>query len=1853
MTTPWTYPEPLNAAFENQFAPYRNLVNSFIDTVNSLPATARTELGQALVDWSSKRVLENTSNNPRDAVAAESLRWVGQSLIDGQLNSTPWAVDGGLAIAAGIEVASDYFVGLAVVGGLIGLGGVFLPISALVLGGSTLALTSQVITYSAAAFVAGMWFKGLVNDLLESLIGLDAASYLHDLENALGDWIFNQLISPLLQFLRDPLVLDLDGDGVELSSLAGSNVHFDYDSDGFAEKTGWVAADDGILAIDANNNGSVDDAGELFGSPSQDGFAVLETLDSNRDGKIDADDEDFAQLRVWRDLDQDGVSDAGELMTLEEAGITSISLVRTDVTGTNNGHDVGFEAEFTRADGTVGSAQTIYFETDRQDTRADNTPDFVVADGVALLPQLPGSGQINSVAWKASEDAGFRQEWMTLTDQAATLAPDELRTRFAELLLRWAGVDGLGENSRGGFVNAQHLVFVEKFFGSPYQEFQRGQSVSTSPSTAASGATIEASFDNIIDVMLTAFLSQVGRSVLLRGGDLDAVVSSPYFAYAILDFSKPEGSGTPTYGNVPQVVELIVNMVPSEAGAASDFLVRALGGLEGMATTAFDGGRDQYWSIIEPALADLSDPKLRQIASSIVKGEGAFGSSGDDGLLRLNGDNLFYAGHGDDVIISGSGSDLFIYRSGDGSDVIRETSTSTEEVDTLVLTDLSTSDLTFERVGDTLRIKIAGSSDTILSEDFFRNWEREHRGIDQIRFADGAELSRDEIARLATTVGDDNSNAINDTAQDDVLRAGRGDDQITISGGSDTIIYAMGDGYDAIIDVSGLTGETDTLQLRGLNPGDIVLSRSGNDLVVLIEATGERISSIDFFRIDTITGGIGGWGIEEIKFQNGVTWNKATIAANAWIRGGDHSDTLSGGTTNDTLVGGAGNDTLAGDSGSDTYIWKTGDGNDTISEQNFGGAQTDRLILQDLRSGDIELIRRGTALVLHVKSTGETIEVANQFNGVGNLNEDWNKSAYGLEELVFSDNTRWTRDDLMKKIVNPGLDLDVSTLIYQGGAALYRYFTDELGHQGNVYYGAETLIQRFGNHDIAYGTEFDDRIGAGTGGGVDDQLINSAASSDGHNLFSGQKGNDILIGGSGHDALLGGEGNDTLYGDSETEAGNAGSGHDGLDGGAGDDRLFGGGGNDALVGGEGNDLLSGGDGSDTLMDAGVGSDTFVGGRGDDLIVSSSSPSDSGSDLFLYSRGDGNDVILEESASKSEIDVLRFVDINRDDVLLSRVGNDLSIRIISTGQTIYNTTFFNTFWGGPSESIMVGIDRIEFADGSFWNRSDIWALAWRRGTDGKDVIETTSSSNDTFVGNGGDDVLVSGWYGSTHNGNDTFVYASGDGNDIIIDDALQDEETDTLWLTNLGAEDIELSRFGNDVLVRDLKTGHVITGRDVFDGSWEGVDEIRFADGSIWDREQIYALSWFRGTIGKDTLITQEGGDNTFFGREGDDVLISGPSLTSINIQNGNDTFRYRLGDGNDVIYDGSIASDEVDTLVLEGIRPEDVRLSVEGESLLIGFTTSTQFIRDYRVFGSQYNYGVDRFVFDNGTVWSRADISYWAHEGSAFYGGTAAADRILGSHLDQRLGGGAGADFIDGGAGSDLLFGDSDNDTLAVSVANPGELDRLDGGDDNDTATFESLSGSIFVDLVMNGGEARMSDASSPPTTADRLIATLTNLENVAGTQFDDQLLGDDAANRLYGNAGNDLLDGRSGNDVLYGGAGNDTLLGYLGDDTLSGGTGADHLEGGAGNDTLEGGVDDDHVYGGAGDDTYVFMRGEGHDVIVESDGNGTTDTLQLKGVLPPEVTLTRLGADLLLEVVKWHRGNDQARQRDGHIPCL
>ena len=129
-----------------------------------------------------------------------------------------------------------------------------------------------------------------------------------------------------------PIVVDLDGDGIETVSKEDSTAKFDFDEDGYREKTAWVGKDDGLLVFDIGNDGKVTEAKEIaFAYWTEDENdtdleGLRTTFDSNRDGFLDELDADWAQFRIWQDKNQDGVADEGEFLTLEEAGIKSIDL---------------------------------------------------------------------------------------------------------------------------------------------------------------------------------------------------------------------------------------------------------------------------------------------------------------------------------------------------------------------------------------------------------------------------------------------------------------------------------------------------------------------------------------------------------------------------------------------------------------------------------------------------------------------------------------------------------------------------------------------------------------------------------------------------------------------------------------------------------------------------------------------------------------------------------------------------------------------------------------------------------------------------------------------------------------------------------------------------------------------------------------------------------------------------------------------------------------------------------------------------------------------------------------------------------------------------------------------------------------------------------------------------------------------------------------------------------------------------------------------------------------------------------------------------------------------------------------
>ena len=163
-----------------------------------------------------------------------------------------------------------------------------------------------------------------------------------------------------------PLVLDLDGDGIEIIPIE-DGVMFDMGSDGDPDRVAWVGADDGLLALDINQDGQINDQSELFGTLETDGFHILAEHDSNNDGVINAEDAVYDQLLVWQDLNQDGISQAGELRTLSDLGIQSINLAAVMTDYDIGGSWIAYDSTFTYEDGSTGIISDVWFQYIDQD----------------------------------------------------------------------------------------------------------------------------------------------------------------------------------------------------------------------------------------------------------------------------------------------------------------------------------------------------------------------------------------------------------------------------------------------------------------------------------------------------------------------------------------------------------------------------------------------------------------------------------------------------------------------------------------------------------------------------------------------------------------------------------------------------------------------------------------------------------------------------------------------------------------------------------------------------------------------------------------------------------------------------------------------------------------------------------------------------------------------------------------------------------------------------------------------------------------------------------------------------------------------------------------------------------------------------------------------------------------------------------------------------------------------------------------------------------------------------------------------------------------------------------------------
>lgn len=151
--------------------------------------------------------------------------------------------------------------------------------------------------------------------------------------------IYNSVEDPFCMAAWSPLVIDMEGKGVVLSSQA-QGVQFDMDGDGKKDQISWPTSPSSVfVTLDRNGNGSIDSVHELFGNntvgpdgeKAENGFVALAKYDANGDKLIDAKDEIYKKLRIWSDKNRNGISEPQELTPLDKAGIAEIDLNYVDI----------------------------------------------------------------------------------------------------------------------------------------------------------------------------------------------------------------------------------------------------------------------------------------------------------------------------------------------------------------------------------------------------------------------------------------------------------------------------------------------------------------------------------------------------------------------------------------------------------------------------------------------------------------------------------------------------------------------------------------------------------------------------------------------------------------------------------------------------------------------------------------------------------------------------------------------------------------------------------------------------------------------------------------------------------------------------------------------------------------------------------------------------------------------------------------------------------------------------------------------------------------------------------------------------------------------------------------------------------------------------------------------------------------------------------------------------------------------------------------------------------------------------------------------------------------------------------
>jgi Ca2+-binding RTX toxin-like protein len=417
-----------------------------------------------------------------------------------------------------------------------------------------------------------------------------------------------------------------------------------------------------------------------------------------------------------------------------------------------------------------------------------------------------------------------------------------------------------------------------------------------------------------------------------------------------------------------------------------------------------------------------------------------------------------------------------------------------------------------------------------------------------------------------------------------------------------------------------------------------------------------------------------------------------------------------------------------------------------------------------------------------------------------------------------------------------------------------------------------------------------------------------------------------------------------------------------------------------------------------------------------------------------------------------------------------------------------------------------------------------------------------------------------------------------------------------------------------------------------------VEEIRFADGTVWTEQTILsflpppplvgtedndvlqgtaASELMRGLSGNDTL-RGGGGNDTFEAGPGEDTILGGV---------GNDTYLFALADGGvpDIFIRGDDISDAGGYDVLRfgsGITPSGMRTldhsDARGRMLVLSPSGTNAGVYLIGYFGTGH---IEEIRFEDGTVWTDQTIAplfpVWGTSGNDNMFGTVIADVMNGFDGNDTINGNAGHDTLDGGLGSDRLLGSAGNDSL-VGVDGS---DELLAGDGNDT-----LNGGLGGDTLYGDGGNDILNAGA----GEAKNAKISNL--LYGGAGDDVLISSGKPDKLYGEEGDDILLGAAQADLLEDTGGNNLLFGAAAVDDIRMGDQNDLVVGGTGNDLLDGDGDADGI---RGRDILVFNKSDGADSVSRL-GSGSTISIG-GGTLYGNLSFEVVGTSLRIKTASSH----------------